>query len=92
MDIDQIITLGNYGILSDLYYRYLNPSGFRSLLVRNSGDLEMLLTNNRNFCGELAHNLSARKRTDLIRRAAELNVKLTNGKGKVRTEEKKGEG
>jgi len=25
----------------------------------------------------------------LIRRAAELNVKLTNGKGKVRVEEKK---
>jgi large subunit ribosomal protein L32e len=39
--------------------------------------------------GELAHNLSARVRATLIRRAAELNVKLTNGKGKVRTEEKK---
>jgi len=40
---------------------------------------------------ELAHNLSARKRATLIRRAAELNVKLTNGKGKVLTEEKKQE-
>jgi large subunit ribosomal protein L32e len=60
-------------------------------LVRSSQDLEILLTNNRTFAGELAHNLSARSRASLIRRAAELNVKLTNSRGKVRTEEKKQE-
>ena len=48
-----------------------------------------MLTNNRTFAGELAHNLSARKRATLVRRAAELNVRLTNGKGKIRLEEKK---
>jgi large subunit ribosomal protein L32e len=49
------------------------------------------LTNNRIYEGELAHNLSARTRITLIRRASELNVRLTNGKGKVRAEEKKAE-
>lgn len=58
-------------------------------MITNERDLEILLTNNRSFAGELAHNLSARKRATLVRRAAELNVKLTNGKGKLRAEEKK---
>jgi large subunit ribosomal protein L32e len=69
----------------------LDSTGFRKVLVRNPAELEILLTNNRRFQGELAHNLSARTRVSLIRRAAELNVRLTNGKSKVRTEEKKAE-
>ncbi|CAD8141119.1 unnamed protein product [Paramecium octaurelia] len=77
------------GYRSDKKTRYLDQSGFRKLLITNEKDLELLLTNNRTFAGELAHNLSARKRATLVRRAAELNVKLTNGKGKVRAEEKK---
>ena len=59
------------------------------MLITNEKDLELLLTNNRTFAGELAHNLSSRKRATLVKRAAELNVRLTNGKGKIRTEEKK---
>ncbi|CAK82130.1 unnamed protein product (macronuclear) [Paramecium tetraurelia] len=77
------------GYRSDKKTRYLDQSGFRKLLITNEKDLELLLTNNRTFAGELAHNLSARKRATLVRRAAELNVRLTNGKGKVRAEEKK---
>ncbi|CAD8058468.1 unnamed protein product [Paramecium sonneborni] len=77
------------GYRSDKKTRYLDQAGFRKLLITNEKDLELLLTNNRTFAGELAHNLSARKRSTLVRRAAELNVRLTNGKGKVRAEEKK---
>ncbi|CAD8150344.1 unnamed protein product [Paramecium pentaurelia] len=77
------------GYRGDKKTRYLDQSGFRKLLITNEKDLELLLTNNRTFAGELAHNLSARKRATLVRRAAELNVRLTNGKGKIRAEEKK---
>ncbi|CAD8052511.1 unnamed protein product [Paramecium primaurelia] len=77
------------GYRSDKKTRYLDQAGFRKLLITNEKDLELLLTNNRTFAGELAHNLSARKRATLVRRAAELNVRLTNGKGKIRAEEKK---
>jgi len=77
------------GYRSDKKTRYLDATGFKKLLIKNNKDLEILLTNNRTFAGELAHNLSSRTRITLIRRAAELNVKLTNGKGKVRVEEKK---
>jgi len=47
--------------------------------------------NNRTFCGEIAHNISARKKASIVKRAAEIGVRLTNGKGKVKTEEKKKE-
>jgi len=33
------------------------------MVVRNLAELELLLMNNRTFCGEIAHNLSARKRS-----------------------------
>ena len=45
--------------------------------------------NNRAYAGELAHNLSARVRTAIVKRAAELDVKLLNAKSKLKTEEKK---
>jgi len=47
--------------------------------------------NNRTYAGELVHNLSARVKTSIVKRAAELNVKLLNLKSKLKTEEKKTE-
>eukprot|EP01015_Nassula_variabilis_P019354 TRINITY_DN3266_c0_g1_i26.p2 TRINITY_DN3266_c0_g1~~TRINITY_DN3266_c0_g1_i26.p2 ORF type:complete len:149 (+),score=29.19 TRINITY_DN3266_c0_g1_i26:67-513(+) len=71
--------------------RHVIPNGFRKFLITNLHDLELLLTNNRTFCGEIAHNISSRKRASIVKRAAELNVRLTNASGKVRFEEKKAE-
>ena len=79
------------GYRTDKQTRHLTKSGFRKFLVTNLRDLELLLMNNRHFTGEIASNLSARKRAHIVRRAAELNVRLTNGKGKLRVEEKKNE-
>ena len=39
-------------------HRHVLPNGFKKFLIRNAADLELLLMNNRVFCGELAHNLS----------------------------------
>ena len=47
--------------------------------------------NNRTYAGELAHNLSARVRATIVKRAAELDVKLINAKSKLKSEEKKQE-
>ena len=69
-------------------HRHVMPNGFRKLLIRNERDLEILLMNNRTYCGELAHNLSAKKRKAMVERASQLNVKLTNAKSKVVVEEK----
>jgi large subunit ribosomal protein L32e len=69
--------------------KFLLPNGFKKFLIRNNQDLEILLMNNRVYCGELAHNLGAAARKKIVLRAAELNVKLTNAKGKLVKEEKK---
>ena len=45
--------------------------------------------NNRTYAGELAANLSARLRTQIVKRAAELDVKLMNAKSKLKSDEKK---
>ena len=69
-------------------HRHILPNGFKKLLIRNEKDLELLLMNNRTYCGELARSLSALKRKKLIERAAQLNVKITNAKSRVVVEEK----
>ncbi len=69
-------------------HRDVLPNGFKKFLIRNLSDVEMLLMNNRVYCGELAQNLSARKRKAIVNRAKELNVKITNYKGKLVTEDK----
>ncbi len=69
--------------------RHVLPNGFRKFLVRKVEDLELLLMNNRSFCGEIAKTLSLRNKDAIVRRAQELNVKLTNGKGRLLSKEKK---
>ncbi len=60
------------------------PSGFRKLLIRNEKDIELLLMNNRTYAGEIAQNISALKRKNIVKRAKELNVRLTNGQAKLK--------
>merc|ERR1712066_996805 len=79
------------GYGSNAKTRHVLPNGFKKVLVRNAQDLEMLMMNNRKYCGELASNLGGVLRKQLVQRAKELNVLLTNAKGKLATEEKKAE-
>ncbi len=77
------------GYGQNLKTKYILPNGFKKFLIRCPADLEVLLMNNRIYCGELAHNIGAKTRKVIVQRAAELNVKLTNAKGKLVREEKK---
>ena len=54
--------LVNIGYGTDKKTRHLLPNGFRKVHIDNVATLELLLMNNRTFCGEIAHNLSARKK------------------------------
>ena len=50
-------------------------------------DIELLLMNNQKYAAELAHDLSSRKRVEIIKRAAQLGVRVINANARVSKEE-----
>ena len=77
------------GYGSDNRTKYYLPNGLKKFVVNNVKDLDILLMNNRTFCAEIAHNVSSKKRAAIVQRAQQIRVKVTNARGKVRTEQKK---
>jgi large subunit ribosomal protein L32e len=50
-------------------------------------ELELLLMQNRKYCAEIASAVSASKRREIVLRAEQLNVRVTNAHAKLREEE-----
>ena len=75
------------GYGSNAKTRHVLPSGFKKFLVSNVKDLDLLLMHNRTYAAEIAHNVSTRKRQDILKRALELDVKVTNAGARVRAVE-----
>ncbi|CAI2164989.1 18983_t:CDS:2 [Funneliformis geosporum] len=67
--------------------RHLMPNGFKKFLVSNVRELELLLMHNKTYAAEIAHNVSSRKRIAIIGRAQQLNIRITNAKARVSTQE-----
>ncbi|KAG8673273.1 60S ribosomal protein L32 [Fusarium poae] len=80
------IAMPSIGYGSNQKTRYMAPSGFKAFLVNNKADVELLLMHHRTHAAEIAHNVSSRKRVEIIARAKQLGVKVTNPKAKVTTE------
>ncbi|RDX93710.1 60S ribosomal protein L32-1, partial [Mucuna pruriens] len=77
----------NIGYASDKKTRHYLPNGFKKFVVHNVKDLELLMMHNRTYCAEIAHNISTNKRRDIVRRAAQLDVVVTNGTARLRSQE-----
>ena len=77
----------NIGYGSAKRTRHRLKSGFYKFLVRNPADLEMLLMHNEKYAVEIAHNIGAKKRKELVERADQLRIMVTNRDGRLRAEE-----
>jgi len=81
------ILLPQVGYGTNAKTRHLLPNGFYKFRVSNVKELEMLLMHNRKFAAEVAGSVSARVRRDIVKRAAELNIKVTNAGARLRATE-----
>jgi large subunit ribosomal protein L32e len=62
----------------------LLPNGFYKFVVHNAKELEMILMHNKKYCAEIAHSVSSKTRKEIVQRAEELHVKVTNAGAKLR--------
>lgn len=77
----------NIGYGSNARTRHMLPSGFKKFLVHNVKELEVLMMQNRVYCAEIAHGVSSKKRRDIVERAKQLSVRVTNANGRIRSQE-----
>mmetsp|Transcript_9906 Transcript_9906/g.8740 ORF Transcript_9906/g.8740 Transcript_9906/m.8740 type:complete len:135 (-) Transcript_9906:149-553(-) len=78
------VRMVNIGYKNANATRHQIRGGLRKFLINNLNDIEILLMNNSTHAGEIASTVSARLRVDILNRAKELGVKITNPHGRVR--------
>jgi large subunit ribosomal protein L32e len=81
------IPMPSVGYGSNKETRNVHPHGFKTVVVSNVSELEMLMMHNRTYAATVAHAVSSRVRRDIVQRAEQLAIRVTNANAKLRAEE-----
>jgi large subunit ribosomal protein L32e len=81
------IPMPSIGYGSDKQTRNIHPHGFKTVVVNNVKELEMLMMHNRTYAATVAHSVSLKSRREIITRAEQLAIRVTNANAKLRAEE-----
>eukprot|EP00552_Chaetoceros_brevis_P004709 CAMPEP_0197734914 /NCGR_PEP_ID=MMETSP1435-20131217/88_1 /TAXON_ID=426625 /ORGANISM="Chaetoceros brevis, Strain CCMP164" /LENGTH=136 /DNA_ID=CAMNT_0043322379 /DNA_START=1 /DNA_END=411 /DNA_ORIENTATION=- len=81
------IPMPSIGYGSNKKTRNVHPNGFQSVVVHNVNELEMLMMHNRTFAATIGHSVSTRGRQEIVSRAEQLAIRVTNAAAKLRAEE-----
>mmetsp|Transcript_69301 Transcript_69301/g.166154 ORF Transcript_69301/g.166154 Transcript_69301/m.166154 type:complete len:134 (+) Transcript_69301:87-488(+) len=75
------------GYGSDKKTRYRLKNGFYRFKVNNVAELDMLLMHNDKYAVEVAHHVGAKMRKQIVERADQLRLHVTNRFARLRPEE-----
>ncbi|EPY77155.1 large ribosomal subunit protein eL32-like [Camelus bactrianus] len=81
------ILMPRIGYGSNKKTKHMLPSGFRKFLVHSVKELEVLLTYNKSYSAEIAHNVSSKNCKAFVERAAQLAIRVTCPNARLHSEE-----
>jgi large subunit ribosomal protein L32e len=81
------IPMPSVGYGSNKETRNIHPHGFKTVVINNAKELEMLMMHNRTYAATVAHSVSSRVRREIVGRAEQLAIRVTNANAKLRAED-----
>ncbi|KAI5963043.1 RPL32 [Candida pseudojiufengensis] len=73
----------NIGYGTNKKYKFQSPSGLKTFVVKNIKDLDVLIMHQNEYAAQIAHNVSAKNRIEIVGKAKKIGVKVTNGKARI---------
>ena len=75
------------GYGSDKITRNVHPHGFKTVVINNVAELEMLMMHNRTYAATVSKSVSSRVRRAIVERAEQLAIRVSNANARVKPED-----